>query len=67
MLDQDQVGTINIGARDANHLNDNLQVFSIKLDGEDVTNINQVLAKKTGPLGDVYGGQRGKPGCTGRG
>ena len=58
MLDQDQVGTINIGARDANHLNDNLRVFSIKLDGEDVTNINQVLAKKTGPLGDVYGVDR---------
>ena len=58
MLYQDQVGTINIGARDANHLNDNLRVFSIKLDGEDVTNINQVLAKKTGPLGDVYGVDR---------
>jgi len=54
MLDQDQVGTINIGARDANHLKDNLRVFSIKLDGEDVANINQVLARKTGPLGDVY-------------
>lgn len=58
MLDQDQVGTINIGARDISHLNDNLVVFDFCLDTEDFARINQVLAEKSGPLGDVYGVDR---------
>ncbi len=58
MLDQKQVGTINIGARDAKHLADNLRVFSFRLDAEDNERINAVLAKKVGPKGDVYGVDR---------
>ena len=54
MLDQEQVGTINIGARDANHLQDNLRVFSFKLDEDDYDHINPVLEKSSGPLGDCY-------------
>ncbi len=55
MLDQKRVGTINIGARDANHLRDNLRTFDISLDTEDLQRINTVLAKKVGPRGGVYG------------
>lgn len=55
MLDQKQVGTINIGARDANHLRDNLRVFSFRLDADDNARIENVLARKVGPAGDVYG------------
>lgn len=58
MLDQDRVGTINIGARDVSHLQDNLRVFSFRLDEEDTGLINQLLAKKVGPQGDVYGVDR---------
>lgn len=58
MLDQDRVGTINIGARDVSHLQDNLRVFSFRLDEEDTALINQVLGKKVGPQGDVYGVDR---------
>lgn len=54
MLDQEQVGTINIGARDADHLHDNLRVFSFKLDKDDYDQIDQILVKNTGPLGDCY-------------
>lgn len=58
MLDQKGVGTINIGARDANHLKDNLRVFSFSLDADDRARIQAVLDKKTGPEGDVYGVDR---------
>lgn len=54
MLDQDQVATINIGARNAKHLENNLRTFSLKLDPTDFQMIEAVLAKKVGPLGDVY-------------
>ncbi|MCB1675546.1 MAG: hypothetical protein KDI01_04610 [Halioglobus sp.] len=55
MLDQGQVATINIGARDAKHLQDNLQVFEFGLDADDLKKLNAVLAERTGPAGDVYG------------
>lgn len=54
MLDQDLVAALNVGARDASHLKDNLRVFSFQLDQEDRESIKQVLAKKVGPLGDIY-------------
>lgn len=54
MLDQSQVAALNIGARDVSHLKDNLRVFSFQLDPEDNEIINQILAKKVGPLGDIY-------------
>ncbi|MCC6945720.1 MAG: aldo/keto reductase [Thermomicrobiales bacterium] len=55
MLDQRQVGTINIGARNADHLRDNLRTFSFALDADDRRAIDTVLARKIGPTGDVYG------------
>ena len=54
VLDQEQVGSIIIGARDAKHLQDNLRVFSFNLDEDDYNQINQVLEKSSGPLGDCY-------------
>ena len=58
MLDQNRVGTINIGARDAKHLENNLKVFTFTLDGEDKKAIQAVLDKRVGPTGDVYGVDR---------
>lgn len=55
MLDQAQVGTINIGARSADHLRDNLRTFALALDADDRREIGAVLARKVGPAGDVYG------------
>jgi aryl-alcohol dehydrogenase-like predicted oxidoreductase len=54
MLDQEQVATINIGARNAKHLENNLRTFTLKLDATDAALIGAVLAKKVGPKGDVY-------------
>ncbi len=54
VLDQEQVGAIIIGARDASHLQNNLRTFSFKLDEDDYDQINQVLEKSSGPLGDCY-------------
>ena len=58
MLNQEQVATINIGARDAKHLQDNLRTFALTLDSDDVQNIEHILSKKVGPEGDVYGVDR---------
>lgn len=58
MLDQDQVATINIGARDASHLRDNLRIFEFTLDADDLAKIRGVLEKRVGPVGDVYGVDR---------
>lgn len=55
MLDQDQVATINIGARDASHLGDNLRAFEFALDADDMAKLQAVLARRNGPPGDVYG------------
>jgi aryl-alcohol dehydrogenase-like predicted oxidoreductase len=54
VLDRSQVGAIVIGARSAEHLADNLRVFSFALDAHDYAAIEAVLSRSTGPAGDVY-------------
>jgi len=58
VLERDQVAAVIIGARHARHLQENLRVFSFRLDQEDYRNIETVLKQSRGPLGDCYGVDR---------
>jgi aryl-alcohol dehydrogenase-like predicted oxidoreductase len=66
VLDRPHVAGVIVGARYAEHLADNLDVFCFRLDGEDQAAINAVLAKRKGPLGDTYTLERDKHGRHGR-
>ena len=54
VLDRPQVAGVIIGARSTAHLSDNLSVFDFRLDAVDRARIDGVLARSTGPRGDVY-------------
>jgi len=66
VLDRPEVAGAIIGARYAEHLPDNLDVFRIALDEEDRSAIDRVLARKTGPDGDTYTLERDREGRHGR-
>lgn len=54
VLDQPRVASVIQGARHDRHLAENLRVFELALDGEDIAGIEAVLAHATGPKGDCY-------------
>jgi aryl-alcohol dehydrogenase-like predicted oxidoreductase len=62
MLEQPQVGSLIIGARDAYYLKDNLTVFSFRLDDDDYTQIHAIIRQRKGPYGDVFDLERIKDG-----
>ena len=66
VLDQPAVAGAIIGARYAEHLPDNLDVFRLALDEEDRAAIDSVLARRTGPKGDTYTLERDREGRHGR-
>jgi aryl-alcohol dehydrogenase-like predicted oxidoreductase len=66
VLDRPHVAGIIIGARYAEHLADNLDVFRFSLDAEDRAAIEQILARRRGPLGDTYTLERDRTGWHGR-
>lgn len=66
VLDRPEVAGAIIGARYAEHLPDNLDVFRIALDEEDRSAIDRVLARKAGPDGDTYTLERDREGRHGR-
>jgi aryl-alcohol dehydrogenase-like predicted oxidoreductase len=66
VLDRPEVAGAIIGARYAEHLPDNLDVFRFALDEEDRSAIDRVLARKTGPDGDTYTLERDREGRHGR-
>ena len=66
VLDRPAVAGAIIGARYAEHLPDNLDVFRFSLDDEDRAAIDRVLARKTGPVGDTYTLERDREGRHGR-
>ncbi|RDI57993.1 aldo/keto reductase [Microvirga subterranea] len=66
VLDRPAVAGAIVGARYAEHLADNLDVFRFTLDGEDRAAIEGVLARKTGPEGDTYTLERDREGRHGR-
>lgn len=66
VLEKPMVAAAIIGARNAQHLDENLSVFSFALDGDDYASIEKVLAQRTGPVGDVFDLERIKDGPHGR-
>lgn len=66
VLDRPAVAGVIIGARYAEHLADNLDVFRIALDDQDRAAIDRVLARRTGPEGDTYTLERDRDGRHGR-
>jgi aryl-alcohol dehydrogenase-like predicted oxidoreductase len=66
VLEKPMVAAAIIGARNAQHLDENLSAFSFALDGDDYASIEKVLAQRTGPVGDVFDLERIKDGPHGR-
>jgi len=66
VLDQPGVAAAIVGARYADHLNDTLAVFSLRLTDADRASLAPWLAAHPGPQGDTYALERDKTGRHGR-
>jgi aryl-alcohol dehydrogenase-like predicted oxidoreductase len=66
MLDRPAVAGIIVGARYADHLDDDLAVFRLHLDPADRAAIDGVLARRRGPAGDTFELERDREGRHGR-
>lgn len=66
VLDQPGVAAAIVGARYADHLQQTLAVFGLKLDAEDHARLAPILAAHPGPEGDTYTLERDKSGRHGR-
>jgi aryl-alcohol dehydrogenase-like predicted oxidoreductase len=66
VLEKPAVAAAIIGARSAQHLAENVRVFSFTLDEKDYQAINEILAERKGPAGDVFDLERIKDGPHGR-
>ena len=66
VLDQPGVAAAIVGARYADHLQQTLAVFRLRLDGEDRARLAPILAAHPGPEGDTYTLERDKSGRHGR-
>lgn len=62
VLDKPQVATALVGARDASHLDETLDIFRVRLDAEDRSRIGEVVSRARGPAGDCYDLERVKGG-----
>jgi aryl-alcohol dehydrogenase-like predicted oxidoreductase len=54
VLDRDPVAAVMIGARSHAHIDDNLEVFDLRLDEKDRDQIDRVLARAEGPVGEPF-------------
>jgi aryl-alcohol dehydrogenase-like predicted oxidoreductase len=61
-LDKPQVAAALVGARDASHLAETLDIFRVRLDDEDRRCIAAVVGRARGPSGDCYELERVKGG-----
>lgn len=66
ILEQDQVAGVIIGARNANHLQDNLRTFGFEFDQEDKDLLEEITGKYRGLEGDIYTLERDKEGRHGK-
>jgi aryl-alcohol dehydrogenase-like predicted oxidoreductase len=66
VLDRPGVAAAIVGARYADHLDDTLAVFSLRLDDQDRAMLAPWLAANPGPPGDTYALERDKTGRHGR-
>ena len=54
VLDRPEVAGVLVGTRSATHLQDNLRVFDLLLDGEDDERLQDILDRSQGPAGDPF-------------
>ncbi len=66
VLDKLQVAGVIIGARNANHIQDNLRTFGFELDKEDRVLLANILSKANKLAGDTYTLERDREGKHGR-
>jgi aryl-alcohol dehydrogenase-like predicted oxidoreductase len=66
VLDQAQVAAAIVGARYADHLQDTLAAFRVRLDAADHARLAPILRAHPGPEGDVYTLERDRHGRHGR-
>ena len=66
MLDRPEVAAIIIGATNASHLSSHRQIHALQLEDTDVSAIDAITRRRTGPLGDVYSLERDRDGRHGR-
>eukprot|EP01025_Chloroclados_australasicus_P019640 TRINITY_DN20728_c0_g1_i6.p2 TRINITY_DN20728_c0_g1~~TRINITY_DN20728_c0_g1_i6.p2 ORF type:complete len:242 (-),score=40.33 TRINITY_DN20728_c0_g1_i6:204-929(-) len=59
VLDKPGVAGIIVGARNADHVNDDVTLFNLGLDAEDQQSIEEVLSEAVQPKGDIYTWERG--------
>ena len=62
VLDRPQVALALVGARDAQHLDENLDIFRLRLDDADRALLTSARAAAPGPAGDCYDLERNKDG-----
>lgn len=58
VLDRNQVAAALVGAKDARHLEETLEIFRIRLDHEDLVTLDRLAAAAAGPAGDCYAVER---------
>ena len=54
VLDQPRAAAVIVGARNRRHVGDNARITSLELSAADKAEIEAVIARRRGPLGDVY-------------
>lgn len=54
VLERPEVAAAIVGARSAEHLAATLAVFSLALDTDDLETLDAILARRSGPAGDIY-------------
>ena len=59
VLDRSQVAAIIVGATNASHLPANAGITSLSLDADDMSAIEAITRRRTGPGGDVYSPREG--------
>jgi len=60
VLDKPQVAVALVGAKNAVHLDETLDIFRLKLDAEDTANLDSLAHSVPGPEGDCYDIERNK-------
>lgn len=66
VLDRPQVALALVGAKDASHLQDNLDIFRLQLDDDDRARMQAAVADAPGPARDCYDLERDKNGMHAR-
>jgi aryl-alcohol dehydrogenase-like predicted oxidoreductase len=59
ILDTKSVAAVLVGVRNTNHIDDNIRTHSFRLTDGEIEAIRSIVAKRSGPKGDVWDIERG--------